>query len=365
MTVRFLYLVGQLKAGGSERQLYYLLRGLKHKQLKPAVCVWNYAEEEVYVARLKALDVPVFPLPRHGSRLQKLRAFRRIVRELRPEVVHSYSFFTNVAVHVATQGMPALAFGSVRSDFLLDRRQLGPLRSRLNARWPRRQIFNSANAFDNARRGGGLFVPAACRVVRNGIDLDAFRPTARRSEGAVRVLGVGWLVSLKRWDRLIRAAAALKAQGLAFRVQIVGEGALRADLEAQVRTAALQDCVALPGYLADIPAAMQAADFLVHPSDTEGCPNVVMEAMACGLPVIANRVGESTALVEDGETGFLIDAGDEAALVDRMSRLIEQPALRERMGARGRAVAEKAFGLAYFVEAMLDAYEALGWNAQA
>ena len=362
MTIRFLFLVGQLKAGGSERQLCYLLRGLKSEALEPAVCVWNYAEDDVYVDQLKRLDIPVFSLPQ-GGRFQKLSAFRRIVRDLRPEVVHSYSFYTNFAAHYGAHGTPAQAIGSVRSDFLLDRRQLGPLMGNLNARWPRRQVFNSRNALENAQRSGGVFVPPQCCVVRNGVDLDAFRPASGSSGAVLRMLGVGSLTPVKRWDRLIEAAAALRARREAFSVQIVGEGALRGDLEAQIAASALQDRVTLPGFLPDIASVMQEADVLIHPSETEGCPNVVMEAMACGLPVVANRVGEGQYLVEDGVTGFLIERGDAAALVDRIGRLVAQPALRKQMGVQGRAVAEKTFGLQRFVDEMLTAYAEMGWNA--
>ena len=362
MTVRFLFLVGQLRAGGSERQVYYLVRGLQREALEPAVCVWNYKADDVYVARLKRLDIPVLALPQ-GGRLQKMNAFRRIVHDLRPEVVHSYSFYTNFAAYYGARGTPARAIGSVRSDFLLDQRQLGPLVSRLNARWPRRQVFNSHNAFENVRHSGGFFVPAQCCVVRNGIDLDTFRPLSLSSGAVPRILGVGSLIRVKRWDRLVEAAAVLKARGAAFSVEIIGEGSLRGELEAQIAASALQDCVTLPGYHPDVAAAMQQADMLVHPSETEGCPNVVMEAMACGLPVVANRVGESRYLVEDGTTGFLIERGDAAALVDRISRLLDQPALRRRMGARGRVVAEQTFGVQRFVDEMLAAYVEMGWNA--
>ena len=67
------------------------------------------------------------------------------------------------------------------------------------------------------------------------------------------------MIPVKRWDRLVEAAAALKARGAAFSLQILGEGALRGDLEAQIAASALQGCVTLPGYLPDVAAAMQEA----------------------------------------------------------------------------------------------------------
>ncbi len=361
LPVRFLYLVGQLGAGGAERQLYTLVQGLGSRQFTPAVCVWNFEEDEAYVERLKALGVRVLALPREGSRFQKLRALRSMVQRLRPEVIHSYTFFTNFAAYWGAYGTSALAIGSVRSNYLFDLQKGGRVQGSLNARWPRRQIFNSYNALENARRSQGLLVPTQCRVVRNGVDLETFRPQGQHSGSDVRILGVGSLLPLKRWDRLITAAAVLKSQGLSFRIQIVGEGVLRSELEAQIGASDLHDYVEMTGYLPNIPEVMQQADFLVHPSDTEGCPNVVMEAMACGLPVVASRAGESKYLIEEGMTGFLVGPDDDAVLADRMRMLIQQPDVRKQMGMQGRATAEKEFGMKPFVDTMLASYRALGW----
>ena len=363
MEVRFLYLVGQLGVGGAERQLDYLLQGLDRPQFKPAVCVWNYAEEDIYVARLKTLGVPVHALPRNGSRLQKLRAFRQMVQALRPEVVHSYSFYTNVAAHFGARGSSVLAVGSVRSDFLRDRSKGGLLLGRLNARWPRRQIFNSYNAREHAERSRGPFVPAQCYVVRNGIDLDVFSPRPVPDEPGLPILGIGSLVPVKRWDRLVKATALLKQRGVDCTVEIIGEGRLRPQLEALANRLGVQERVHFAGYHSEIPAQLQRALFLVHSSDTEGCPNVVMEAMACGRAVVATRVGESKYLVEHERSGFLVAREDVEALADSMETLIKQPALRRQMGIQGRVKAEKEFSLRRLVEQTHAVYRAAGWRA--
>ena len=96
MHCRILYLVGQLTPGGLERQLCYLLQAMDRERYRPAVAVWNFAEADVYVPRIRALDVPLYAFPNMPS-AAKLRAFRRLVRHLAPEVVHSYTFFTNFA----------------------------------------------------------------------------------------------------------------------------------------------------------------------------------------------------------------------------------------------------------------------------
>ena len=101
---RILFLVGQLGPGGLERQLYYLLRSMDRERFQPAVVVWNFSREDVYVSRIGALRVPIYALP-EGSRISKLAELTQLVRRLNPEIVHSYTFFTNFA-----------AYWSARSD---------------------------------------------------------------------------------------------------------------------------------------------------------------------------------------------------------------------------------------------------------
>src|SRR4030095_8707490 len=121
MNCRLLYLVGQLTSGGLERQLYYLLQSLDRNRYQPAVAVWNFSETDVYVSEVQALGVPLYPLTRLASAPRKLISFKRLVRSLHPEVVHSYPFFTNFAAHWGCQGTRAIPVGSIRGDFTLDK----------------------------------------------------------------------------------------------------------------------------------------------------------------------------------------------------------------------------------------------------
>ena len=145
VSCRFLYLVGQLSPGGLEQQLCCLLEGMDRERYRPAVAVWNPSEADVHVPRIRALNVPVHSFPNMASST-KLRAFRRLVGDLRPEVVHSYTFFTNVAAYWGVRGTRAVAVGSVRCDFTLAKKDSGRWLGRLSARWPRDQIYNNSSA---------------------------------------------------------------------------------------------------------------------------------------------------------------------------------------------------------------------------
>jgi glycosyltransferase involved in cell wall biosynthesis len=362
MRSRFLYLVGQLTGGGLERQLGYLLKAMDRERYQPAVAVWNFSEDDVYVPKLRALNIPLYGFSNMPSAPAKLRAFQRLVRQLKPEVVHSYTFYTNFAAYWSVRGTTSLPVGSIRCDFNFEMSACGPYLGRLSARWPRDQISNSSLAAETARRWRGPFVPRRLFVVHNGLDLGQFYNAPPTSNGKISIVGVGSLTSRKRWDRLLGAARELKRSGHDFSVRIVGDGPLRESLKDQAKVLGVADRVQFIGYYEDIPALLTNATFVVHTSDGEGYPNVVMEAMACGRAVVATDAGDVPSLIEDGKTGFIVRRGDDATLCSRMETLMTNHDLCHRMGEAGRAQAERLFGLDRLVSETLAAYRAMGWK---
>lgn len=362
MSCRLLYLVGQLRAGGLERQLSCLLEGMDRKRYRPEVVVWNFCEDDVFVPQIRALGVPLHSLRGASSRTAKLSLFRRLVRKIKPEIIHSYTFYTNFAARWVALGTKAISIGAVQSDFARAKKDSGLWLGRLNARWPRSQIFNSSTVAQTARKTRGLFVPKHLFVVRNGVNLQRFRSVSLSAAGRVCILGVGSLFPVKRWDRLLAAAQVLKRNGFDFLIRLVGDGPLREPLNQQAQALGVADRVEFIPYSDDIPDLLAEATFLVHTSDSEGLPNVVLEAMACGRAVVATNVGDVPDLVEDGKTGFVVRCGDDAMLVNRMSTLISNRDLCRRMGEAGRAKAEQGFGLDRLVEETLTAYRAAGWK---
>jgi glycosyltransferase involved in cell wall biosynthesis len=361
---RLLYLVGQLRPGGLERQLCNLLQTLDRKHYKPAVVVWNFGENDAYTQQIRALDVPLYSFIPGSSAPKKLRKLCRIVRQLRPEVVHSYSFYTNFAAYWATRGTRVVAVGSVRGDFTHSKQEANWWLWNLSAHWPRDQIYNSFSAAATAQCSRRIGVPKRLSVVRNGLDLERFCALPLPANRQGRIVGIGSLIAIKRWDRLLMAASQLKQSGFDFLIQIIGDGPLRGPLEQQAWDLDIADCVEFLGYISDIPSILASAAFLVHPSDSEGCPNVVMEAMACGRAVVATDAGDVPALVEDGKTGFVVRRGDDASLIARMATLITEFDLCRRMGKAGRAKAEREFGVDRLVADTLVAYRAAGWRGQ-
>lgn len=142
---------------------------------------------------------------------------------------------------------------------------------------------------------------------------------------------------------LLQAFAEIYPELPLARLLIIGDGVLRAQLEAEVRALRLEGGVVFTGARHDVPDLLRECDVFALSSTTEGLPLTVLEAMACGLPVVATDVGGNSEAVRDGETGFLVPSGDHHALAKHLKRLLLDPHLASRMGCAGRQRAEDCF----------------------
>ena len=183
--------------------------------------------------------------------------------------------------------------------------------------------------------------PFPVGVIPNGVDPLAFAPqgAANPAEDEFRILFVGRLHSQKNVGMLIESAAALAAEpGPRVVLEIVGDGPERAALEKLAERAGAAALLRWRGWL-DKPAVLDCyrrTHAFVNPSLYEGMPNTVLEAMACGVPVVASRIGGNEDLVVEGETGFLFDLGAPQQLTAALQRLRGSRALGIDLGARGR-----------------------------
>jgi glycosyltransferase involved in cell wall biosynthesis len=176
------------------------------------------------------------------------------------------------------------------------------------------------------------------------------------------ILAIGRLYPEKRWDRLISAIALVRNRGMTFSVRHAGDGPLRQELEAQARRLSVDHLITFLGPRRDIQELLADSLFLAHTAEEEGCPNVVMEAMACGRAVVAMEAGDIWNLVEDGKTGFVVRRGNERAFAERVVQLLSDDDLCRRMGLAARAKAEREFGVGRLVSETLNAYRAAGWK---
>jgi glycosyltransferase involved in cell wall biosynthesis len=207
--------------------------------------------------------------------------------------------------------------------------------------------YNVAH-LEQAVAGAG---PVRVRHVYHGTDLGRFRfgPYARSTPPVV--LAVARLVEKKGLDTLVRACGRLRDRGRSFRCHIVGDGERRGPLQALIRELELDRLVALEGALdqGDVLEWYRRATVLALPcrvtadGDRDGIPNVLIEAAACGVPIVTTAVSGIPELIEDGVSGLLVRPSDPAALADALEAMLQSPVLREGLRVNARSRVAEAF----------------------
>ncbi len=301
-----------------------------------------------------ALAAPLYAL---GAR----RAVQRQLRQRRFDMVHAHWIVPN-GVAAATvcggrRGVP-LAIGLHGSDVFLAEKP--GVRSAVRWALSRSRLLTGCSP-ELVERVRALALPAGypterSRVIPYGVDVAAFSPDpARRSlwrqrlgipEYAPLLLGVGRMATKKGFQVLIEILPALLAEHPELRVVLAGGGDLLATFQAATREWSAR--VHFPGsVLRDtLPDLYRAADVFVLPAvhdargNVDGLPNVILEAMASGLPVVASRVSGIPLAVEDGRTGRLVPERDGPALLGALRQMLADPEAARQMGERGRAKAE-------------------------
>ncbi len=348
--------------GGGEESLLLLLGALDRTRWAPAVVV---PTDEAVAARARALGlrVAVIPLPtlrRPGLAIvRSVLALRRLVVTTGAALVHANGSRAMAYAGVAGRLARRPVIWHVRigeRDPLLDR-ALGALAARV--------IVISTAVARRFPRG----LASKIRVVHNGVDLGRFAPRPpskdlRRAlgvpDGRPVVVSVGRFVAFKGYAHLLDAAAVLDTTRPGVHWILVGDGGLRAELEAQARRLGLGAQVHFTGWRDDVPDILALGDLFVLPSTNEAFGRVLIEAMAMARAVVATDAGGVPEIVVDGETGVLVPPADPPALAAAVQALLDAPARAARLGAAGRRRAESTFALASHVAAVERVYREAG-----
>ena len=194
--------------------------------------------------------------------------------------------------------------------------------------------------------------PDACLLIENAIDTEEFRRRASAAE-AKRELGlptdsfligaVGRLSAEKGFDVLLRALARLVAQGANVELLLVGEGEQRPELEALATSLGCRNRVHLAGFQTETSRYFEAMDAYALSSLREGLPNVVLEALAMDVPLVATRIAGVPRIIDDGHNGLLVEPGSVEELAAALGRLKEDGELREQLRRQGRRAVEERY----------------------
>ncbi len=360
------YVIGTLDRGGAERQVMELATRLDRKRF--ASHVFCLSVGGPLQAEVEAAGIPVTIIGFRGFRIFRKpwvgwRGMIRLVQSLRavrPAIVHGYLFWAYILGTIAARlTRVPIVIASRRS---LGTSKTGQAHYLLLERWTNAMtdlwVANSEAVRQDTARQEGVD-PVRIRVIPNGVDTDRFAATLDRravrhrlglpEEGPL-LLTVSNLIHYKGYGTLLQAVPLVTQIHPTARFLLAGDGPMRPEMERRIAAARLAGSVRLLGERSDVPDLLQAADHLVHPSDEEGFPNAILEAMAAGLPVVATRVGGTPELVVDGVTGILVPPRSPADLAAAVCRLLADPGLARRLGSAGKERAVGEFPIGRMVE---------------
>nr|WP_244541053.1 glycosyltransferase [Azotobacter beijerinckii] len=299
--------------------------------------------------RLKALGAPVQCLqqPVRIPSPAAILALLRLFRQLRPTVVHSHGAEANFHGLIAAR----LAGVPVRVG-----EEIGIPAHSGQARRVFRQLYRCAHCvigISDAVTGwlveSGEVPPTKAVRVYNPVKLPVERSRQAATPGALRVGFVGRLEAVKNPLALVESADLLLARGIPVELWLIGEGRERARLEAAIRAQELDECVHLLGYQATPDEYVRQCHIYVQPSRSEGFGLALVEAMGCGVPVIATAVGGAPEIVDPGKTGWLLPEATPATLAAALEEAWRlSPEQLQAMGQRARKSVEGRFEPAHY-----------------
>jgi len=363
--IRVGFVISHLSQGGAQRQIYELVRRIDPQRFE--CFIYSLSERNVpYADMIKELGATVRVVKRQGhfdvSRIVKLALF---LRKDRIDILHSFLFVANGYAWPARvlAGVPRLV-SSARNC-----KEIGFLRGWLNS-----VAFLMSDAIacnGDAVRSYVVKQYHAPRdrsvVIYNGLDLARFETASRALNGTPKssenkkptVMTIGRLVRQKNLPLFLEAAALLLRQAADVSFVIVGDGPCRTALARRASENGLDGKISFLGERNDIPELLASADVFWLTSEWEGLPNVLLEAMACGKPVVTTDVGACGEVVIDGVSGYLVAGPDAERFAGCTLRLLSNPMLATAMGLAGRRLVEDKFSVAKMSLATETLYRSL------
>nr|WP_281069975.1 glycosyltransferase family 4 protein [Pelomicrobium methylotrophicum] len=342
---RVLLIASSLQAGGAERMISQMANAWAARGRQVAVLTLSGTTADHYVLH-PAVERIGLDLLRDSHSLweavrwnmRRSQAIQRAVRRWRPDVVISFIVQMNVTVLVALAGSRIPVIVSERTD---------PRRHAVGRAWrlARRLLYPAAARLvvqteSVARWAVGIVPGRRVRVVPNFVR--ELPPAAYTGRATDELLAVGRLDQEKGFDLLLRAFAASEFARAGARLVILGEGPERRALETLAQELSIAERILLPGVVRDPETWMARCTAFVLPSRYEGFPNVLLEAMAMGCPVIAADCDSGPReIIKHGENGLLVPPEDVDALAQALDRLWRDAALRARLGAAAVEVRER------------------------
>ena len=361
MKKKICIVIDHLGWGGAQRQLVEYLRAADRNQFDFMV-VSLEAGNNIVKHEIEELGITVFNIDHMGFiNLRTFFLLKKYFREMKPDLVHTYLFTADCYGRLAARMARVRTVVSSVRGIELEPKFLHTLANRLLGRITDKIVINAETSRSFVVRRDWVGSKKIV-TIHNGIDLARF-DKLESSEAVKKHLGlssdalvVGMVARLdedKDFQTLFEAARLVSERNKNAYFVVVGDGPLKESLKSQASSLKSENRIIFTGYRKDVSSIINAMDIAVLSTHHEGCPNAIMEYMACSKPVIATNAGGCPELVVDDITGFLIPKANPQVLADKILILLKDKELRFKMGVEGYRRVEANFSS-----------EKMAWNTE-
>jgi len=358
---KIFYIIDNLLIGGAQIHLLKLAKEINKEDdfFAHITCLGQIDQE---IAKEFNLPIHIFKMDCIWRPFFWVNFFRlvKFIKKEKPYIVQTYLNTSNVfGVFAAkSSGVPVI---------ISSRRDAGHFRSKIIGALERitatmsDKIICVSEAIKNSMLKTGFLAWGKITVIHNGTDEIFFKD--RNGSKNVGYFNVSMVATMDRKIKghsyFIEVAENIIKERKDVRFTLVGDGKLRSSLERYVNTKGLADYFNFTGKCKDLIEELNATDIFLVPSESEGCSNALLEAMAMGIPPIATAVEGNLEVIEDGISGYLVKPKDPSAIADKISELLNSPEKMEKIGIEARKRIVERFTLKAMARNYIELYEKL------
>jgi glycosyltransferase involved in cell wall biosynthesis len=326
------FIAGTLGKGGAEKQAYYLLELLSNAGAN--VMVISLTKGEYWEPHLKALNIPVIWV---GQAKSKFGRLWKIVKTLRKNknftIIQGLHYHCSPYIAITGKLLGRKTIGAIRNEGKQELSRIDPVSLFVSLRLIDLFAANSRQAINNLSSHPVLknklfYLP---NIIKNDFPQikDQFEDLTNKDP--ITILTIGRLGPQKRIDRFLRIIRGLYQCGWPVKGIVIGKGPDELHLKELAKESGVNDHISFEGEIPEVSSYYEQADLFFLTSDYEGTPNVIMEAMAFGVPIVATHVGEVSNMISNHKSGILVQPQNELDFVDRAEELIKDSMKRDKM----------------------------------
>lgn len=335
---KIIWLNASLTQGGSERAMTLLANAFAEADINTKMVLLREGKEDTYPVSSK-LDIIRFRYQTNNKfriLFKRHRQLRSLIKKERPDYIISFMWDINAFTLLSCLGLHQKVIISERNH-----PQIGGIVRKITNKW----IYRLADCIVFQTGDAVKYYPKAVRdksvIIPNPINPNL--PDPYYGKRKYEIVSAGRFVEQKNFSMLIRSFSNFAVSHPDWKLTIYGKGPLYVSLQEEIRRLCIQNAVKLPGFVDDLPQSIRSAGIYVSSSNYEGISNVMLEAMALGLPCICTDcpVGGAAMAIQNGVNGILVPVGDQKAIAEAMCRIADDPVYSKELQMEAIKVRER------------------------